>query len=227
LKHPQSIDSTAPRIQVKVCGLTDPRQAEACAALGAAAIGLVFYPPSPRFVEDSLAAEISAAVRNRAAAVGVFVNVDPDGVLTRVQRCNLKAVQLHGIESPDQVRQMQRAGVKVIKALFLEKEPRFARAFDYTADAFLLECGVGKLPGGNARRWDWSQAAAFEQGCTLLAGGLDPENVACAVSRARPDAVDVSSGVEAAPGRKDLKKVAAFIDAVRGATGHRTRKLFD
>jgi len=213
-------------IQIKVCGLTDPRQAEACADLGADAVGVVFFPPSPRCVEDLRAAEISAAVHGRALAVGVFVNVEPEEVLARVQRCNLGAVQLHGNESPEQVRHLQRAGVRVIKALFLEKEPRFARLSDYTADAFLLECGIGKLPGGNARSWDWSRAAASERAPSILAGGLDPDNIARAVSQAWPDAVDVSSGVESVPGRKDLMKVEAFIAAVRGMTGYRVRKLF-
>lgn len=213
-------------IQVKVCGLTDPQQAAACAALGADAIGLIFYPPSPRYVEAPRAAEIAAAVRGKAAAVGVFVNVAAEEILSCVERCGLTAVQLHGNESPEEVTYLKRAGVRVIKALFLKKEPRFTRISAYTADGFLLECGLGKLPGGNARRWDWSGAAGLAPVPTILAGGLDPDNIARAVSLARPDAVDVSSGVEAAPGRKDLEKVEAFIAAVRGTTGHRTRQLF-
>jgi phosphoribosylanthranilate isomerase len=226
-RKPAADSDRTPRIQVKVCGLTDPQQAAACADLGADAVGLIFYPPSPRYVEPSKAAAIAAALRGKAAAVGVFVNVATEEILAGAERCGLTAVQLHGNESPEQVVQLKRAGVRVIKALFLEKDPRFARTAAYTADAFLLECGLGKLPGGNARRWDWSQAAGLAQVPTILAGGLDPDNVARAVSLARPDAVDVSSGVEAAPGCKDLKKVEAFIAAVRGTTGHRTRQLFE
>lgn len=218
--------TAAPRMQVKVCGLTDPQQARACVDLGADAVGLIFYPPSPRYVEAARAAEIVAALDGRVAAVGVFVNVETDAIVACIQHCGLKAVQLHGNEPPDQVAQLQRSGVQVIKALFLEKEPRFARAAQYSADAFLLECGVGRLPGGNARRWDWSEAAELEAETTILAGGLAPDNVARAAALARPDAVDVSSGVESAPGRKDMKKVEAFIAAARGAAGRPTRKLF-
>ena len=225
-EQPTANSDRSGRIQIKVCGLTDPQQAAACAALGADAIGLIFYPPSPRYVEPSRAAEIAAAVRGKAAAVGVFVNVAAEEILAGVERWGLTYVQLHGNEPPEEVVRLKRAGVRVIKALFLEKEPGFARVSAYTADGFLLECGIGKLPGGNARRWDWSQAAGLAPVPTILAGGLDPDNIVRAVSLARPDAVDVSSGVEAAPGYKDLKKVEAFIAAVRGTTGHRTRQLF-
>ena len=225
-REPITNSDRSGRIQVKVCGLTDSKQAAACAALGADAVGLIFYPPSPRYVEPSRAAEIAAAVRGKVAAVGVFVNVAAEEILTCVERCGLTAVQLHGNEPPEELVRLKRAGVRVIKALFLEKEPRFARVSAYTADGFLLECGLGKLPGGNARRWDWSQASGLAPVPTILAGGLDPDNIARAVSLARPDAVDVSSGVEAAPGCKDLIKVEAFIAAVRGTTGHRTRQLF-
>ncbi|HHP7234681.1 MAG TPA: phosphoribosylanthranilate isomerase, partial [Desulfobacterales bacterium] len=152
-REPTANSDRSGRIQVKVCGLTDPKQAEACTARGADAIGLIFYPPSPRYVEPSRAAEIAAAVRGKAAAVGVFVNVAAEEILAGVERCGLTAVQLHGNEPPEAVVRLKRAGVRVTKALFLEKEPRFARASAYTADGFLLECGLGKLPGGNARRW--------------------------------------------------------------------------
>jgi phosphoribosylanthranilate isomerase len=226
---PQAETSTEARIQIKVCGLTDPGGAAACAAAGVDAVGLVFYPKSPRFVDDALASEISAAISGKAVGVGVFVNEPVKAVLAKTRRCGLAAVQLHGQEPPGAVAQLRAAGLLVIKALFHERAPQFADASRYDAAAFLLECGRGRLPGGNARTWDWG-AARLNTVCPLvLAGGLTPDNVGRAVALGLPDAVDVSSGVETAPGVKDLSKVAAFVAAVRGcrsARFHPTRRIF-
>lgn len=205
--------------QIKICGLTRVDEALGCARLGADAIGFVFYPKSPRCVTTKQAAEIIRALPSHIQTVGVFVNESYSTIMRIVNDCRLNAVQLHGQESPELVRQLRRENLLVIKALFSGKEPAMTDVAKYDASAYLVECGKGVLPGGNARVWKWEEAKDF--GNThpfILAGGLSPENVEYAISVSGPDAVDVSSGVEAAPGRKDLDKVESFVKAVSRCT---------
>jgi len=205
-------------LQVKICGLTSAQEAEASAAFGASAIGCVFYPRSPRFVTDEQAREISLALPPGVAAVGVFVNEDYDAIMRRVEYCRLRGAQLHGQEPPDLVKRLRAAEVTVIKALYVNGTPSVGESASYPeASAFLVEAKGGSLPGGNALSWEWGavREKAFEGSPLVLAGGLHAGNVAEAVAAASPDAVDVSSGVEASPGRKDLSKVREFLEAVR------------
>jgi len=218
------------RIQVKICGLTDVAAAVGCVELGADAVGLVFYPGSPRYLIAPRARAIANAVASRAAVVGVFVDAPFAVVMRTVGRCGLTAVQLHGRETPALAQRLQREGLRVIKALFQTRAPEFTAAHRYPAAALLLECGRGRLPGGNAETWNWETAAGIvRQRPIILAGGLCPGNVVRAVALGQPDAVDASSGVESAPGKKDLKKVAALMAGVveaRRATSHPTRRVF-
>lgn len=208
-------NKTDARVQVKICGVTRVDQATRCVQLGADLIGLVFYPASPRCVARKQAREIAAAVRSNAAAVGVFVDQSYSVIMETVRDCRLNGVQLHGNESPQLVRQLRDAGLLVLKVLFHSKSPMLDQAHDYDASAFLLECGKGRLPGGNARVWDWTAAAAVNRSRpVVLAGGLDADNISRAIGLGKPDAVDVSSGVERTPGVKDMQKVTAFINAV-------------
>jgi phosphoribosylanthranilate isomerase len=212
----------APTVQVKVCGLTRVEEAVACAALGVAAIGCVFYARSPRNVTTEVARAIRRALPTAVACVGVFVDEPLARMLAVAADVGLNAVQLHGNESPEVVARLRREGLVVIKALFAEREPRLDQAPRYPASAFLVECGRGALPGGNALAWEWSEAAALGGFYpVILAGGLAPDNAAHAILSAHPDAVDVSSGVESAPGCKDLGKVGHFIAAVREAGARR------
>ncbi len=217
-------------IQIKICGLTKVAQATECVSSGADAIGLIFYPKSPRFVSDTLARSIADEISSDARPTGVFVDETYDTVMQKVEKCKLAAVQLHGRENAGLVTQLKRSGLTVIKALFQQKEPLLSSGADYDPSAFILECGTGKLPGGNAEAWNWSTAAAFERRLpVMLAGGLSAHNVEQAVMNGRPDAVDVSSGVEVAPGKKDLKKVKAFVKAVKrvsAAADYHTTKIF-
>lgn len=203
--------------QIKICGLTIPEEAAATAALGANAIGMIFFPPSPRHLKLEQAARVAAALPPHVIPVGVFVNPSLDELARTIEKCGLGMVQLHGNESPALVRQIQeRFGIKVMKALFAAKPPTLAEADAFDVSAYLIECGKGPLPGGNAEVWDWAGAADFiVRHPTALAGGLAPNNVNQAIADAMPDAVDASSGLEAAPGRKDLKKVEGFIAAVK------------
>ncbi len=202
--------------QIKICGLTLPDQARACADLGAHAVGLIFYPKSPRFITIEKARSVCAGLPASIAKVGVFVDEPLDIIMEAVRTCGLSAVQLHGRETPQLVRQLADQSVTVIKALYVEGTPAMDTADAYPAAAFLIECKKGVLPGGNAMTWDWKAARDFGTRLPLiLAGGLDPENIKKAIRDAEPDAVDVSSGVESSPGFKDMAKVEAFIRAVR------------
>jgi phosphoribosylanthranilate isomerase len=203
--------------QIKICGLTRPDQAKACAELGADAIGLVFYEKSPRHLSLAQAAAITTVLPPQVKSVGVFVNPTREALIRTVTACRLGAVQLHGAESPDFVADLARIlGLPIIKALFTAKAPELTEADRYDAAGFLVECGLGRLPGGNAMAWNWSLAEAFARRKPLiLAGGLAPDNVTQAISACLPDGVDASSGLEAAPGIKDLDKVARFISQVR------------
>lgn len=214
--------------QVKICGLTRVDEALECVALGADAIGCVFYPKSPRYLTDHLAGEICLAVQERVKTVGVFVNETFSSIMQRVERCHLNAVQLHGQEPPELVRRLREENLHVIKALFIDGKPSLEDVSSYHASAFLVECGLGRLPGGNALEWNWGEAKSFgEKHPLIIAGGLTPENVCDAIKASAPHAVDVSSGVESGPGRKDLDKVRSFINAVsRCKLKKNLRKIF-
>ncbi len=201
--------------QVKVCGLTDVKEAVETASLGADAIGLIFFNKSPRNLSLHQAKAISSALPDDIATVGVFVNESYAGIMRIVEYCRLKAVQLHGRETPDLVKRLLKEDLKVIKALFVKREPSIHAIDNYGASAYLVECGQGALPGGNALAWNWSETRNVEKKHPLiLAGGLTPGNVAEAIESGMPDAVDVSSGVEASPGKKDLSKVKSFIETI-------------
>ena len=207
--------NTAPWI--KICGLTDPETAKACAGLGADAVGLVFFEKSPRNLTMAQAAAISSALPPSVLPIGVFVNKGFKYIMETVKQCGLKGVQLHGSESPGLVKHLVDENLMVAKALFSGKAPLLTAAAAYSQATYLLvECGRGILPGGNAETWDYRQSATL---CgaypVILAGGLHPGNVAEAVRTVLPAAVDVSSGVEKAPGVKDIGKIKAFIQAVR------------
>ena len=215
--------------QIKICGLTRVEEAVACASLGVDALGFVFYPKSPRAVTLHQVREIAAALPSSVCRIGVFVDESYETIITSARASRLHAVQLHGHESPELVKKLRAAGLMVIKTLFSVREPFFAQARQFSADAFLVECGSGPLPGGNARAWDFSLLETFgKKNQLILAGGLSIDNVSEAVLSCRPDAVDISSGVERSPGRKDLNKVKSFIQAVRCTrTAITHRRIFD
>jgi len=205
-------------VQVKICGLRDVVQAEACVRLGADAIGLVFYPQSPRFVEISKAVEICHAVAGHVARVGVFVDMSADEIIDHVKKCGLDVAQLHGSETAELVADLKAAGVRVVKVLNSTGDDlrRDAAKFAGAADSFLVEAGKGVLPGGNAATWNWAGAGTLREVASFaLAGGLCAENVGDAINAAGCDAVDVSSGVEISPGVKDMKKVKMFINRAK------------
>jgi phosphoribosylanthranilate isomerase/indole-3-glycerol phosphate synthase/phosphoribosylanthranilate isomerase len=205
---------------VKICGLTDPDNAAACARAGADIIGLVFYSASPRNVTFSRAKSIVTALPAHVPAWGVFVNDSLKTVLDTVHTCGLKGVQLHGEESPEMIRILKTHGLTVTKAVFASRSPGLdtVEAMYSQADYLLIECGTGRLPGGNAKIWDYGLSRKWaEKHPVLIAGGLSCDNIQDALAAAAPYGVDISSGVESAPGYKDIGKVSELIRLISAA----------
>ena len=197
---------------VKICGLTNLEDALAAVAAGAGAVGFNFWRPGRRYVAPEVAAGIAAALPASLWKVGVFVDEEPETVLQIARQVKLAALQLHGAESPAYLEQL--GPYEKVKAISMDSSFNTARLVGYRAVAAFLLDGAGATPGGTGSTFDWDRAVAAKQcGRVILAGGLTPENVADAVHRVRPWGVDVASGVESAPGRKDHGKVRAFVQA--------------
>jgi indole-3-glycerol phosphate synthase/phosphoribosylanthranilate isomerase len=207
------------RVAVKICGITSKDDAAMAVAAGADALGFVFWPKSPRAVDAATARDIAATLPPFILRVGVFVDTPPAEMRRIADEVGLDMVQLHGHESVAEVAQAPRRAVKAVR-VGPGFQPEEALRYGGTAAALLLDTRVDGegSPGGTGRTFDWSLVRPVREGTPflILAGGLHPDNVAEAIAAVRPDAVDVSSGVESAPGRKDPAKVRAFVDAVRG-----------
>ena len=205
-------------VRVKICGITNVEDALLACELGADAIGLNFYDKSPRCISPFAASKIIQKLPPFVAPVGVFVNWQAAPVTTLAKALALSAAQLHGDEPPKMVSEIAKR-VSVIKALHLGKGsalPPFAKYRGATA--FLLDAPHSGQYGGTGHTTDWSLAStAAKSHRILFAGGLTPENVAEAIQAVRPYAVDVTSGVEAKPGKKDPAKLRAFFDEVARA----------
>jgi phosphoribosylanthranilate isomerase len=196
--------------RIKICGITEFEDARDAALLGADAIGLNFYPSSPRYIDPARAAKIIEQLPPFVTTVGIFVNhPDPQNLEDFAVSVGLHAVQLHGSETPDYCSMIQR--VKVIKSFRVDSAFRVDTLRSYGSGTFLLD---GCSPGtGSSFSWDRAFGAnAF--GSIIVAGGLDPENVAHLIGTLHPFGVDVASGVESKPGKKDYEKMRRFIDAV-------------
>ena len=200
--------------KVKICGLTSVADAVAAAEAGADMIGLMLYAGSPRHISLTQAAEISRALPPFVLKVGVFVNPEEALVSRAIAECQLSLLQFHGDEPSEFCTQF---GLMSMKALRVQNADSLAVLEHYATDAFLLDAYAPNGLGGTGEKFNWDLAVEAQKFCKpiFLAGGLTPENVADAVRQVRPFAVDVSSGVEAAPGMKDAAKVRAFIAAVR------------
>lgn len=201
-------------IRIKICGITNPDDARGAVAAGADALGFVFCPASPRAIQPAAAAAIIRILPPFIARVGVFVDAQPDEIKDVAARTGIDTLQLHGSESPAFCAQFQ---LPVIKGFRVQNEASLASLEHYPTAAWLLDAFVPGQGGGTGTRfnWDWAAAAVLRGRPVILAGGLTPENVAQAIARVRPYAVDVSSGVERAPGRKDADRMRAFVEAAR------------
>ncbi len=219
---------TPPHIGIKICGLLSPAMALACADAGADAIGMVFHPPSPRNIQPAQARAITARLPPHVAKVGVFVDQDTEEIARIAAQAGLDAVQLHTVLPGDRYARLTRHGLHVVQVLRSSGAELLAQACALPpAVGLLVECGRGALPGGNGAAWNWADAAVLrELRPFAVAGGLDPANVAQALLASGASAVDVSTGVESAPGSKDLARVAAFIAAVRAAGATSRGRVF-
>jgi phosphoribosylanthranilate isomerase len=210
-------------VKVKVCGMTNLADAEHAAAHGAWAIGLIHHPESPRLVQPEVAEEIGAALKRRCEIAGVFVNSTLEVVVDAAERENLTLLQFHGEEGPSFcVEAGRRTGAKVIKAMRVTSAADVKAAEAFRTDFHLFDAYWHGVHGGTGKRFDWDLVAKRRSKVPMiLAGGLTVENVAGALDLVRPFGVDVVSGVEAEPGRKDHAKVEAFLEAagVRQTTG--------
>jgi len=201
------------RTRVKICGITREADALAAVAAGADAIGLVFYPRSPRHVSLEQAAAITRRLPPFVTVVGLFVNADAETIRASVQAGRVGLIQFHGQECPDYCAGHGLPWLKAIRmkdGLDLDKA-----AADYAgASALLLDAYRPGVPGGTGETFDWDRIPAHLASRVVLAGGLNPDNVTEAVRRVRPYAVDVSGGVEAEPGIKDAARIAQFMRGV-------------
>jgi len=209
------------RLLVKICGMKTLEDARFAVDRGADALGFVFWYMSPRRLEPTLAAAISAELPKSVLRVGVFVDAPREEIERTADAVGLDLLQLHGEEPPEALVGLSRPALKAVRV-----GPKFtaeeALRYSQTAAGIVVDTrlpGETQLPGGTGVAFDWSLVAdlASRVPFLMLAGGLSPANVAAAVREVRPHAVDVSSGVERMPGRKDPERVAAFIQAARAA----------
>ena len=198
--------------RVKICGITNLEDARLAVEYGADALGFVFYEGSPRHVFPETVREIISHLPPFVTTVGVFVNAPPQEIREVMDLAGLDVVQLHGDEPQEECSLFPR----VIKAFRVRELSDIERLKGYSVSAYLLDAYDPEVPGGTGQTFNWDIAVeAKKYGPIILAGGLTPENVADAVSRVRPYAVDVSSGVEAQKGKKDHEKMRLFIERVK------------
>lgn len=211
---------------IKICGLKTPEAVERAVARGASHIGFIFFAKSPRNIEPDLAGQLADAVRGRAKIVAVTVDADPDDLDEIVALLRPDILQLHGKESPERVLEVRAMyGLPVMKAFSVREAADLERIDPYIGivERFLFDAKppVGsELPGGNGVSFDWRLMQSLDASVDyMLSGGLNKDNVGEALQVTRATGLDVSSGVESAPGVKDLAMIDAFFDAVREATG--------
>lgn len=205
-------------VRVKICGITNGADAVAACEAGADSVGFNFYEKSPRYISAADAGKIRGQIPGEIETVGVFVNAEPENVVALCTSLRLGAVQLHGDETPQRVAEVA-ASVRVVKAFRVGPDFLFETLDEYAgASAFLLDAAETGQYGGTGRTNDWELARrAARTRRIILAGGLNAENVAAAIQFVRPYGVDVASGVESAPGKKDPGRVREFIEEVRRA----------
>jgi phosphoribosylanthranilate isomerase len=214
-------------LTIKICGLSTHSSVAAAVETGADMVGFIFFPKSPRNVSPAIAAALAEGARGRAAVTAVTVDASDAALSEIVDRLKPDLLQLHGRETPERLSELRaKFGVPVMKVIGVGKPDDLNAVATYSvADRILLETKPppgATLPGGNGVPFDWRMLAGFAADVPLmLSGGLDLGNVAEAIGIARPSGIDVSSGVERAPGLKDDEKIRAFIRAARLASGKR------
>ena len=202
--------------QIKICGITNKEDAFCAADCGAAALGIIIYPASPRYTCPENVRQIISALPAKLATVGVFVNEKPEDVRKIVEYCALDMIQLHGDESSEYCRQFPTS--MMIKAVELKNNDDIDRALTYPVAALLIDTRDAGLYGGTGKKSNWGLAGDLRgKKPLILSGGLNTENVAEALKTVTPDALDINSGVEASPGKKDHQKLACIFDIIQAS----------
>lgn len=208
-------------MKVKICGITNLEDARWAANLGADFIGFNFYPSSPRKVSVKNAKDMTAQLPPFVRTVGIFVNEPLESILKIIKSVPLKIVQLHGSEDAAYCAAIKATGVQIIKVIGLQKpvEPSDLATYSEVVDFFLFDRVTAEVPGGSGEtfNWEWLQDSSAVTKPWFLAGGLTPQNVAQAISKTKAAFVDVCSGVERSPTRKDYEAMKSFVEAARKA----------
>lgn len=200
--------------QVKICGITNLQDALVATRCGAAAVGFIFYPPSPRHIKPVDAKQIVGSLPDKLVKVGVFVNETPQEIKRVMEYCSLDMIQLHGDETPEYCHQFPVA--ITIKAVELKNNDDVKRALGYKVAAILIDSRHAGLFGGTGKKSNWELTCRIKDKKPLiLSGGLNADNIAEALKSVTPAALDINSGVEASPGKKDHKKLTQIFDIIR------------
>ena len=211
-------------MQVKICGITNIEDALCATENGAAAVGFIFYPPSPRYIEPQKAGEIIDRLPEHLVKVGVFVNETAEEIKRIYECCRLDIIQLHGDESPEFCRQLP--GDRIIKALVVKNEEDLKKGFLYDVAAILVDSRHAGLYGGTGKTSNWKLAGRVTKPL-ILSGGLKEENILEALRVVSPAAMDINSGVESTPGKKDHAKIARIMQIINEAgAGSATPVIF-
>ena len=211
--------------EIKICGITDLGDALVACEAGADALGFIFYPKSPRCMSPHRAREIIATLPRAVAAVGVFVNDDPERIEDIAEVCGLDLLQLHGDETPEFCRRFPAA--MVIKALSPRTAADLEEIADYPVRAILVDAFAPGLYGGTGKTSNWDLAKTIGESVPLiLSGGLNSSNIQAAIASVSPRAVDINSGVESSPGRKDHDSVREIIGMIRRSVGGKEDSIF-
>ncbi len=207
------MSKSQPSVKVKVCGMTNLDDTLQAVKLGADAVGFIFYKKSPRYISDRIVKKITCELPPFVMRVGVFVNESLEQINKKIESCGLNLVQLHGDEPPGFSKKVK---CQVIKSFRVKNGDSLAALSRYPVQGYLLDSFKEGQWGGTGKTFNWNLAKkAKKYGSIILAGGLEPSNVQEAIKKVQPYGVDVCSGVEKCPGKKDLKKVQQFIEAVR------------
>ncbi|MBD2356715.1 phosphoribosylanthranilate isomerase [Tolypothrix sp. FACHB-123] len=207
-------------MRVKICGITQPQQSVAIASLGATALGFICVPTSPRYVTIAQIQAAVAPLPKNIDKIGVFANTSITIVKQTILESGLTSVQLHGNESPEFCLKLRQAlpEIEIIKAFRIRSSEHLKQVAEYSSyiDTFLLDAYHPQQLGGTGQTLDWTMLQQFSPSCPwFLAGGLTPDNILDALSKIKPNGIDLSSGVEKAPGNKDLDRVAKLFASLR------------
>lgn len=202
-------------VRIKICGITNKQDAIEASGLGADMLGFILYKDSKRYIEPKKIRDVLNEVPDTIAKVGVFVDENAKKVIEIAQDCSFDMLQFHGKESPEYCAQFKDS-YKIIKAFRIKDKKSLESINDYDVDYYLLDTHIDGLKGGTGKTFDWKLIEGYELlRPVILSGGLTPENVGSAIQNVVPYGVDVSSGVEASPGKKALKLMKEFVDNVR------------